>query len=279
MKILVIGASGLVGGALHRALERAGMDVVGTSCTARPAEKAVLDIRQPKAVQACVEAVKPQVVILAVNVAGGVDYCQEHPDDTHAILVEGTRYVAEQAARHHAMMVHYSTDYIFDGTQGPYTEEEAPFPLSVYGRAKLEAERAIQALVSRHLILRTTAVFGWDRRSKNFAMQVWQRLQAGRSLQVPQDQWCNPTLVDYLAEASARLLQMGVEGLVNVVGHDRVVRVEFAQALAKTMLLDPALIVAVPTAALGQVAPRPVHGGLHTDKLSRLLGTEPPSLA
>lgn len=275
MKALVIGASGQVGGALLRILERNGIEAIGT-CQSRPINATLsLDVRDRDAVQSCLEEVKPDVVFVAVNTPGGVDYCEAHSEEAQALNVEGTRNVAEAAARGGAKIVYYSTDYIFDGKAGPYSEEDEPSPISIYGRTKWEAEHVIQELASSYLILRTTAVFGWDRASRNFAMQVWERLQTGNSLRVPDDQWCNPTLVDYLAEASVRLMQMGAEGIVNVVGKDRMPRSELARALARAMALDPALIIPVPTSELGQRALRPLQGGLKTDRLERILATEP----
>jgi CDP-6-deoxy-D-xylo-4-hexulose-3-dehydrase len=125
-----------------------------------------------------------------------------------------------------------------------------------------------------HLILRTTVVYGWDCRSKNFAMQLHDRLQSGSVMKVPEDQIGNPTLVDFLAEASVRLVQQEARGIVNVVGKDLLSRAEFARALARLYGLDAQRIVAVSTASLKQRAPRPLRGGLKTEKLVRLLGTE-----
>jgi len=274
MKALVIGASGLIGQALVRALERSGCEVVGThQAHARPGTRA-LDVQDDEAVRSLVAAERPAVIFLAVNTPGGVDVCEEAPEAAETLHVHGTRHVARAAAACQARLVYYSTDYVFDGAAGPYTEEAPPHPLSVYGRVKLAAEQVVAAEVARHLIVRTTAVFGWDRASTNFAMQVWQRLQAGEALRVSSDQWGNPTLADYLAEVSLRLVQQGEQGIVHVVGKDRMSRADFARQLARTMMLGPHVVVGVPTAQLGQRAPRPLQGGLTTEKLQRLLGTE-----
>lgn len=267
---LIIGGSGLVGHALTRALERAGFDVVSTTRHQKPGHR-VLDVRDADAVRTCVQEVAPAVIFLAVNNPGGVDACEEQPEEAHAVHVSGTRTVAASAAAAGSVLVYYSTDYIFDGTRGPYTEEDPPHPRSVYGRAKAEAERVVQDVAPAHLVLRTTAVFGWDRTSRNLAMQVWERLQTGHAMPVASDQWCNPTLADNLAEASVRLIQLEARGVFNVTGKDRISRAQLAQALARAMALDAQLITPVPTAELGQRAPRPLQGGLHTDKLLSLI--------
>lgn len=271
----MIGASGQVGRALLRVLEDSGIEAIGTYHSRQITGTHKLDVSDPDAVGSCFETVKPDVVFLTVNTEGGVDYCEDHPEEAEALNVVGTRNVATCTAQCGALLVYYSTDYIFDGEAGPYSEEDIPCAINTYGRTKWEAEQLVQTLVPTHLILRTTAVFGWDRASRNFAMQVWESLGSGTSLRVPEDQWCNPTLVDYLAEASVRLVQMGAEGIFNVVGRDRMPRSKLAKALARSMALDPALILPVPTSELGQVAPRPLQGGLRTEKLERTLGTEP----
>jgi CDP-6-deoxy-D-xylo-4-hexulose-3-dehydrase len=274
-KALVIGASGLVGGALVRALERSGVEIVAAGHSRAASGILALDVRDARAVEQALASVEPDVVFLAVNVPGGVDRCEEHPDEAHAVNVEGTKHVAASAAKHGARLVYYSTDYVFDGKSGPYSEDDAPGPVSVYGRTKLEAEQAVQKLAPHHLIVRTTAVYGWDRASRNFAMQVWERVGAGQAMRVPDDQLCSPTLAEYLAEASLRLAQMGAAGVVNVVGKDRISRVELGRQLARAMALDPVLIVPTPTSELGQKAARPLQGGLKTDRLAALLGTAP----
>ena len=275
IRALVIGASGLVGGALVRALEHAGADVVGTYQSRPFPQGCCVDVREGQALQRCFDAVRPTVVFWAVNTPGGVDRCDTHPQEAAILHVEAARTLADAAVRHGTKVVYYSSDYLFDGTRGPYAETAEPCPINVYGRTKWEAERLITAQVTDHLILRTTAVFGWDRRSKNFAMQVWERLQAHEPLPAPHDQWCCPTLADYLAEVTVRLVQSGAQGVWNVVGKDRMPRSELGKALARAMALDPDLIRPVSTAELWPQAPRPLQGGLSTEKLQRFLGTEP----
>jgi len=279
VKALVIGASGQVGKVMLKVLEQNGIENVG-AYHSRPINGTIsLDVREPDAVQRCFDEVKPDTVFLAVITRGGADYCEDHPDETRELNVIGTRNVVTTAVQHDAKIVYYSTDYIFDGKSGPYSEEDRACPISVYGRTKWEAEQVIQEISSSYLILRTTVIFGWDRSSKNFAMQVWENLQAGKPMLVPNDQWGNPTFVDYLAEASLRLLQMGARGIFNVVGKDRMPRSEVAKSLARCMALDPNLIIPVPTSELGQKAPRPLQGGLKTNKLEQLFGTEPLDLS
>lgn len=271
--VAVIGASGLVGQALTRVLESHHYEVSGTYATRSLDGLTRLDITDAAPVHDYFRRVQPEAVFLTAALTH-VDYCEEQPEEAFRINAEGTRNVAREAARWGVRMIFYSTDYVFDGSEGPYGEETQPSPVSVYGKSKLEAEKAIQAILKGALILRTTGIFGWDRSSKNFAMQIYQELQAGKSMRAPEDQFGTPTLVDYLAEASIRLFQQGTHGIVNVVGKDLLSRADFGKALAKVFGLDPALVEPVATSALQQRAQRPLRGGLKTEKLSQLLGTQ-----
>jgi len=275
IKALVVGASGQLGAALVSLLDSRGIPAAGTHCSRLKPGSVHLDVRDRDEVHRRILALAPDLVFLMQNTPGGVDFCEDHPDEAAAVIVGGTRHVLEAAARHSAKVVFFSSDYIFNGKSGPYDEEAAPCPISVYGRAKLDAEILIQSYPHASLIVRTTAVFSWAPGTKNFAMQVHQRLRAGQPFPVPNDQWCNPTLAEYLAETCLKLARSDESGTFNIVGRDWMPRSDMAVALARAMSLDPALIQAVPTSELRQRARRPLKGGLKTDKLCRILDRAP----
>ncbi len=278
MKALIVGASGLCGQSLWRSLEENGFEVAGTYFSRPLAGCQPLNVTKAADVERVVSSVKPNVIFIVTNSKGGVDYNESHPEETKTLFVDGTKNIVKAAKKNNGIVVAYSTDYLFDGKNGPYSEDAAPTPISVYGKSKLEAENIVKAGDKRNLIVRTSAVYGWDRMSSNMAMSVFENLQAGKSLQIPGDQWCNPTQVDFLSETVIRLVQAGASGVYNVVGRDRVTKAELAKSLAKTMLLDPGMIAAVPTAELGKAAPRPLNGGLKFEKLAAFVGTEPQNL-
>jgi CDP-6-deoxy-D-xylo-4-hexulose-3-dehydrase len=256
-------------------LERVGYSATGTYFSKDRPGLVPLDVTDAVAVRACFAAIQPAVVFIANNSAGGVDWCEEHPDEARAQHVGGTQHILDAAAAHRTRVVFYSTDYVFDGSAGPYREDAEPSPISVYGRAKRDAETMVLAYPHGALVARTTAVVSWNRASPNFAMTVWNVLSSGAPLRAPNDQWCNPTLAEFLAEASVRLVQEGADGIFNIAGKTRMTRADLAVALARAMALDPALIQPVSTAALNQRAARPLQGGFDTAKLTDVLGTEP----
>ncbi len=269
---LVIGAAGLVGSALVRTLRATGAEPGGTCHVRTTAGLEPLDIVDRAAVDAAIEQHRPETIYLAAGLTA-VDYCEDHEDEARRINVEGTRNVAEAAARVGAKLVFYSTEYVFDGRGGPYGEDDPIAPQGAYARSKAAGEQAARDGTRNHLILRTTVVYGWDRASRNFAMQLWERLSAGERMRVPHDQIGNPTLADFLAETSVELVRREITGdTVNVVGGERIARSEFAVRLAERLHLDSSLIEPVSTASLQQRAPRPLNAGLRTDKLGSILG-------
>ena len=275
---LVIGASGLAGQSLMRTLQRCNKNAVGTYATRARDGLRPLDFTDPEKVHDCLVGLKPSTIYLTAALTH-VDYCEDHPEDAVKRNADAPKRIAREAARLGAKLVFYSTEYVFDGQNGPYDEEAEPSPLSVYGNTKWAAERAIRETCADALIIRTTVLYGWDRESINFAMQIYARVKSGAEMTIPNDQIGNPTLADYLAETSLDLVQRKTSGLVNVVGKDLMPRSEFAKALVRTFGGNPDLVVPVPTASLKQKAPRPLRGGLRTEKLARILGREPISLA
>jgi len=277
MRALVIGAPGLVGGALLRSLTRLGAQMLGTYHS-RPAPGFVpLELTDHEAVRRLVSEWRPSVIFVCAALTA-VDYCEDHEDEARAINVRGPQNAAAAAAEMGASVVYYSTEYVFDGTHGPYGEDEPISPLGVYARSKADGEQAVRDTLDEHLIIRTTVVFGWDPGSMNFAMQVWKRLSVGEGMRVPVDQVGNPTLADFLAESSVKLVEGGHRGTINVVGRDRVPRTEFGWRLARQLGLEPKLIEPITTAELHQRAPRPLDAGLRTDKLAAILGSPAMSL-
>ena len=275
--VLVIGASGLVGQALMQTLARAKRKVVGTYANHPRTGLRPLDITDVAQIRDCLEMWRPETIYLTAALTH-VDYCEEHPADAVRQNVDGPRQIAQEAARMGAQLVFYSTEYVFDGANGPYDEEATPAPLSVYGGTKLAAERAIGEICAHHLIIRTTVVYGWRRDSKNFAMQIYERVKAGTEMTIPDDQIGNPTLAEFLAETSVSLVDRKITGIVNVVGRDLIPRSDFARALVELYGGDVRRVVPVSTDSLKQRAARPRRGGLRTGKLESLLGIKTPSL-
>ncbi|CUT04120.1 SDR family oxidoreductase, partial [Candidatus Chrysopegis kryptomonas] len=175
-----------------------------------------------------------------------------------------------------AKLIHISTDYIFDGKNGPYSEDARPNQINYYGRTKLASENEIKIGGIRFAILRTNVLYGVGKNVKsNFALWLYQKLSNGENIKVVTDQIGNPTYVDDLAFAILKVVEFDKEGIYNVGGRDFVDRYTFAVRFAEIFEFDKNLITPVKTSELNQIAPRPLKSGLITLKAEAELGLKP----
>jgi dTDP-4-dehydrorhamnose reductase len=267
---LVVGASGLVGGALLETAGRRGIPAVGTYHRHAQPGLLQLDIRDAASVNRFVRSVRPGVVHLAAAV-GSADLCEVDTAAAAAVNVEGVRNVARAAGSAGAHLVFFSSDYVFDGTAGPYSEDDPVAPICRYGELKVEAEQIV--LDAGGLVVRTTVVYGWEEQGKNFVCRLLRTLAAGELLDAPVDQLGSPTYAPNLAEVTLELAARGERGVLHVVGPHRIDRYGFACAAARAFGLDESLIVPVETRMLEQIAPRPLGAGMRPDRAQALLQT------
>lgn len=257
MKILVTGSGGQLGASLLRLIR--GHDVVGVK---RPE----VDVRDAESVRRAVDSFRPDAVIHAAALTK-VDYCEDHREEAWDVNVRGTENVVRAAGA--ARVVYLSTEYVFDGKSGPYSEEDPPNPLAVYSKTKFEGEKVART-AERWTIVRTTVVYTYRPGSKNFLMQVLE----GKPMRIPRDQTSNPTLTENLAEAVTELVERDLGGIWNIVGSDRIGRYDFALRIARKFSLNERLLTPVSTPDLRQPAPRPLNAGLRIDKAQQQLRTK-----
>jgi dTDP-4-dehydrorhamnose reductase len=267
LRAVVIGGSGQIGGWLLQVLAERGHQAVGTYATVPFSGLIKLDAAEQAAAAAWLVEQRPDVVFYPAGFTW-VDGCERDPSRAYAANLEEPLNLARAAAAIDARFVYFSTDYVFDGVGGPYTEESRANPISIYGRAKRDAELALEReLGPAQLTIRTAWVFGPERQGKNFAYQVARALTKGQSLVCPSDQISSPSYGPDVARAAVMLAEERQSSLIHVAGPDVIDRVHFAQAIAAALGQDPSGIQGRPTAALGQAAPRPLSGGLLTPRL------------
>lgn len=271
LRAIVVGGSGQIGGWLLRHLARRGHEAVGTYATRSFPGLRPLDASDREATSALIAEVRPDVVFYPAGFTW-VDGCERDPEKAYGANLHQPLGVAEAAAKSGARFVYFSTDYVFDGVDGPYAEDDATRPLSVYGKAKCDAEAAIAgALGDRALTARTCWVYGPERQGKNFAYQLIRSLSQGKSMTCPSDQVSSPSYGPDVAEAVVRMVEAEASGLIHVVGPEVVDRPAFARAVARAFGLDESRIEAKPTAEIGQGAPRPLNSGLSIERLEAVL--------
>lgn len=275
-RAIVFGALGLVGQYMTRRLDRTHR-VVRSDRQCPPGDDVrALDITDHAGVSTFIDEVDPDLVINAVNLAGGVDFCETNKVKAKEIHFDVTVNLVRGCLRNDAALVFMSTDYLFDGKDGPYREEAEPNPLNTYGLLKLMAEEYIRGRLDDHIIVRTTNIYGHDpdSRTPNFVTALSRKLSKGEEVKVPVDQFGNPTLVDNLADAICDLYEQGRRGVYNIVGPDSMNRFEWATAVAKAFDFDVDLIKPAETTHLAQIAKRPLYSGFVLDKAKADLRVE-----
>ena len=198
-----------------------------------------------------------------------VERCELEPAATRAMNVDGTLALAAAARAVGAPFVFFSSEYVFDGTDGPYDEERDVNPINEYGRQKVEVEQALPELTGGEFIVaRVSCVYGHERRRKNFVFQLWAALSEGREFRTPGDQIGTPTAAANAAEVVRDLVEAGERGVFHVAGAERMLRSDLARVAAQELGLDAGLIRPVATDELGLAAPRPLGAGLLIDRAS-----------
>jgi len=274
MKLLIIGASGQVGHQLMTLSTKEGHETVGTYSAHLEPGLLPLDLRSPAECEKRVLEIRPDAV-LCVGAMTNVELCETESALAHLINVEGPLACARAADKIGAKFVYFSTEYVFDGRSGPYTEDDPMNPLNVYGRSKADAEAALRREHPSALIVRTTVVYGFDRQGKNFVYQLLARAKKGEPMRVPNDQVSSPTYNEDLAAATLRLTEKRASGIFHVTGPDILDRFAFAQVACEVYGLNPALLQAVMTAEFKQKAARPLKAGLLIGKLINTTGFRP----
>lgn len=273
-KHLIVGASGQVGLHLFNAVRSSGFEAVGTSHSQSVGGLTPLDIRDADAVKSLIHSVSPSVVYIA-SALTNVDYCESNRDQSYELNVRGCHNVALAARDVKARVIYLSTDYVFDGKEGPYSEDAAPNPINVYGTHKLLAEHCVLTLCSNCVIARTTGVFGPDTKRKNFINRLEDQSKSGVDVKVPSDQFSTPTYAPNLALALCEVAyRADFVGILNLSGTEYVSRYGLAKAASEVLKFDDSHIIPQTTAELNQVAKRPLAGGLTTTRASELLRTE-----
>jgi dTDP-4-dehydrorhamnose reductase len=266
LRILITGKEGQVGWELRRSLAALG-DVIAT-------DRRELDLRDSSAIPRTVRKTSPDIIVNAAAYTA-VDNAESEPDIAMQVNAIAPGILAEEAKRLGALLVHYSTDYVFDGSKkSPYKEEDTPNPLSVYGRSKLEGEQAIAASKCRHLIFRTSWVYG--PRGRNFLLTILKAAREKPSLRVVDDQLGAPTSSLAIAEATARALQMrAAQGLYHMTAGGQTSWYGFAQTILRNAAIST-LVAPIRSDQYPAKATRPRNSVLDNSRLNEAFGISLP---
>jgi dTDP-4-dehydrorhamnose reductase len=271
--VLIFGGNGLVGKSFEKILNNKNDYKVFSTSRVPKDNQLACDITDSESIKNCFRIIKPSLVINCTNLAGGVNFCEDNPTLSESFHFEANKTMSKLSDESDIPFVLISTDYVFDGTKGPYSEDDEKNPMNEYGHHKLKAENWIKKNTSKYIIARTTNVFGWDPLTKtpNYLMQLFFNLSAGKICNAPSFLSGNPTYVDDLSQAILDLLSQGNFGIYHVVGSSNINRYEWATKFCDLLDLDKKLLNQITKAPDG-IVPRPFVSNLNTDKLENALG-------
>ncbi len=268
MKVLIIGASGLVGSNCLNYFNEKGYECVGTHYSYEASGTVYYDTLNPDNPKNFdISHFKPEVIVHC-GALTHVDYCENHEEESFKFTVQSTQNIIQIAQKYDAKVVFISTDYIFDGQNGPYEENTPANPISVYGRHKWEAEQLVSVSGLKHLILRVTNLYGDEERGKNFVARIMEQAANNQhlTLKLPVDQYATPVNAKDIARAMYLLLSDKKEGVYNIASTDYMNRVQLALRILSYYPKAAYDLFPMTTEEMNPPAARPLQGGLKTFK-------------
>lgn len=279
-RLLVTGGTGLLGSVLTSVAAHH-YDV--TACSKRDslfipgARSITLDLCNPASVVKVVSATRPSVVVHCAAETR-VDWCEDHPEEALRVNVEGTVGLCRAVALTEGCLVYISTDSVFDGFHGNYTEVDEPGPLNIYARSKWLGEQAVRRNLTDHLIIRTN-FYGWGLSPKqSLGEWILERLRLGHRIPGFQDVIFAPLLTDDLADIVLAMIALGLRGTYHLGSRDAISKFDFAKRIARAFGLDQGLVEPVPMKSIQLRAPRPKVTNLNSSKAEEALGFPLPSV-
>lgn len=284
-RILVTGSNGLLGQKLvYKLKDRTDVELIAT---ARGANRLVdqtgylfrsMDIEDRQSVDTVIDTVKPHHIIHTAAMTQ-VDDCELDHAACDRANVDAVQYIVNAAERNNSHLVHISTDFIFNGKEGPYDEEAEADPLSYYGNAKWKGELIVQKSKLKWAILRTVLVYGIVDNMGRSNIVLWAKgaLEKGNPINVVDDQFRSPTLAEDLADGCILAMDKQATGIYNISGKDQLSIIDLVRQVADHYKLDKSLIRPVSSTTLNQAAKRPPITGFILDKARKDLGYNPHS--
>lgn len=284
MKVLITGANGLIGQHVTKLLLDKNYRVVATSRgeSRLPFQPSgnytyhAMDVANALETFAVMSLEKPDVVVHTAAMTQ-VDDCELRPQQCERINVQGTSQVLTDAETFSSHFIYISTDFVFDGEKGNYTEEDDTKPINLYGFSKLQAESMVQTSTIPFAIVRTCLVYGnlLQGSRTNIVSWVKESLEQGKTIRVVSDQWRTPTYVEDVAKGIALIIEKKATGIYHISGKDLLTPYEIAIKTANRFQLDATKIIKVDAATFKQPGRRPLKTGFVIEKARQELGYEP----
>lgn len=271
--VLIIGANGFLGIELMNTFQKK-YKIIGSDINFEnvPSEfqGPKIDITNESDTIQKIKEINPDIIIISAAMTD-VDLCEKEKEKAYSINALGPKHVASAASEVNAKMVYLSTDFVFDGEKGNYSEEDTPNPISHYGFTKLKGEEFVKSICKDYLICRTSVLYGWlnGKVHDNFFTWAYNKLKQNVPLKIVTNQINNPTYVKDLANVIFLLVEKNATGIFHTVGRDPVSRFDFVVKIKNKFFPDS---IVEPLDDLKQIARRPKNASLSCRKLESLLG-------
>jgi dTDP-4-dehydrorhamnose reductase len=265
-KILILGADGMLGSDIVKILSQ--------NYNVFPLTIQNVDIADKETLERLMKQLYPDIVINCAAYTN-VDGAETNPEKAFSVNAEGVKHIAECCNSINARMIHYSTDYIFDGNKkDPYNENDTPCPLNIYGQSKLKGEEYIKEILADYLIIRSSWLFG--EKGKNFVNSILKLSQEKEELKIVNDQVGSPTYTSDLSKATGQLIEKDIRGIVNVTNSGYCSWFTFSKEITELSNIS-IKIKAIRTEELNRSALRPKNSILDCSKFNKLTGSIMPS--
>lgn len=271
MNILITGGTGLLGNSLVEILSRT-FDVYATynDYYINKNNFFKMDITNERDIEEIFQKIEPDILIHTAALTN-VDLCEENKVFAKKVNFQGTKYLSKICASHGIKMIYISTDYVFDGNKGNYTESDVPKPINYYGKTKLDGEEAIKNILDEYIIIRTS-LYGWNIQDKlSFSEWIIKNLSSESKIKAITDQYSSLMFTDNLSEIIANMVSKEYNGIFNVSSFESISKYEFALKLAEIFGLDSELISPILSKEIYPLkslkAQRPKDTSLNTSKI------------
>ena len=276
MKFLVTGSAGLIGSQVVKDLVEQNHEVYSGYHKIQP-EHGIsinIDLTNQDDIKDAINRFKPDNIIHLAAMTE-VEQCEKEPDLAMKINANATEIIAKQAAKQNIFLTYVSTDYVFDGIKGSFTEQDEPNPINYYGKSKLEGEKIIQNQNSKWCIARTSTPFGNFSSKKTFPNWVIQELKKNHQLNILEDQFTSPTYIPNLSNMLIEISEKEINQITHTADASRISRYDLAIQISKKFDLDESLINPITMENIDWHASRPKDSSLDVSKANKILENKP----
>lgn len=278
MKIAIIGASGLLGEGFLHILPNTNHKYIATHFTKNLYKQTILlDIKNYEQVMNFISKHEPDVVINTAAITNPEE-CERDHDLAYQTNVLGAKNIAKACKESGIYLITISTEYVFDGNKGQYSETDPSTPISFYGETKLQSEKVTLETNPKFCVARTSMLYGWSRTKSNLASTLIFNLRNRKKMDVIIDQIVSPSYNNDIADMLVEIAEKRLNGIYHVSGASIVTRYEFALTVAKVFGLDKSLIGKISFSDFDWKVKRPLNGGLIVDKIRNVLTRKPSTI-